>query len=318
MEPARAFSQNTPVILGSQGYRHKVCQLNRFPQYQTWNKGEISTDLLTCGIIGFLLAWLIKKPTRRLLDLSGLVRHNYAGREIPTSAGVIFVTSASLAVIITVILWGSTGSNARVAFPCLLLVVGASLAGLIDDVYGSHVSRGLIGHLRAFVKERRTTTGVLKAVIIWLFALFSVTASRGAKPLLALVFDATLISLAANFTNLLDLRPARSVKAFSITLALLLAGDCSSSAALVPFGLTGGVLAVLNDELSEECMMGDAGANPLGAALGYWVALRLSQLVKVFVLLFLISVHIYSERFSLSRTIDGNSVLRFIDRLGRS
>lgn len=253
-----------------------------------------------------------------MLDLSGLVQRNYAGKEIPTSAGVIFVTSASLAVIATVIFWGSTDSKAQVAFPCLLLVVGSSLAGLIDDVYGSHVSRGLIGHVKASVKEGKTTTGLLKAVIIWLLALFSVTASRGVEPLWALVSDATLISLAANFTNLLDLRPARSVKAFSIALALLLAGDCPSSAGLVPFGLAGGVLAVLNDELSEECMMGDAGANPLGAALGYWVALRLPQLVKAFVLLFLISVHIYSERFSLSKTIDENPILRFIDRLGRS
>ncbi len=61
--------------------------------------------------------------------------------------------------------------------------------------------------------------------------------------------------------------------------------------------------------------MGDAGANPLGAVLGYWVVLRSSPIVKTSVLLLLIGVHIYSERRSLSITIDANPVLRFIDLL---
>lgn len=64
--------------------------------------------------------------------------------------------------------------------------------------------------------------------------------------------------------------------------------------------------------------MGDAGANPLGAALGYWVAVSLPLHTKAFVLLSLISVHIYTECHSLSKVIDKNPVLRFIDRLGRS
>lgn len=253
-----------------------------------------------------------------MLGLSGLVRKNYSGKQIPTSAGVIFVTSASFAAMIAVVLYGFTSLKAQSALLCLLLVVGSSLVGLIDDVCSSDASRGLIGHVKTSVKERQMTTGLLKAVIIWSLAFVSVTVSRGAKPLFILVFDATLISLAANFMNLLDLRPLRSIKAFSIILALLLLGDYHSSAGLVSVGLAGGVLAALNDELSEECMMGDAGANPLGAALGYWIASRLAVFVKALALLFLILVHIYSERRSLSKAIDGNSVLRFIDRLGRS
>jgi len=275
--------------------------------------------LLSCGIIAVFLASLIKRPTRRLLGDSGLVRRNYAGKLIPTSEGVIFVIAAFWAVMITEIGNGITAQEARMNLSCLMLTVGSSFVGLVDDVYGSHVSRGIAGHIKAFLKEKRITTGIIKAVVIWLLAAVSVTLSAaGIHNLFTLIFDATLISLAANFMNLLDLRPGRSVKAFFIILVLLIAYDSRSPAAPVPVGLAGAVLAGLSDELREQCMMGDAGANPLGAALGYWVAVSLSSFTRVFVLLSLISVHIYSERRSLSKVIDGNSILRFIDRLGRS
>jgi UDP-GlcNAc:undecaprenyl-phosphate GlcNAc-1-phosphate transferase len=219
---------------------------------------------------------------------------------------------------ITMICHGATDTNVRTSLSCLLLIVGSSLVGLIDDVYGSHVSRGLRGHVKTLLRDRRITTGMQKAVVIWLLAAVSITMSANVHGLATLIFDATLISLAANFINLLDLRPGRSVKAFLIIFVSLMAFDCRSPAAPVPVGLAGAALAGLSDELREQCMMGDAGANPLGAALGYWVAVSLPLHTKAFVLLSLISVHIYTERHSLSKAIDKNPVLRFIDRLGRS
>lgn len=284
----------------------------------TQDVGEILTNLLTCGIVAAFLASFIKKPSRRLLGISGLSRHNYTGKLIPTSAGVIFVTAAFWAVMITGIPNGITDTKVRTSLSCLLLIVGSSLVGLIDDAFGSHESRGLSGHIKAFWVEKKITTGMQKAVVIWLLAAVSVTLSANVHSLFTLISDATLISLAANFMNLLDLRPGRSVKVFLIILVLLIACDCQSPAAPVSVGLAGAVLAGFNDELSEKCMMGDAGANPLGAALGYWIVVSLSLFAKAFVLLSLISVHVYSERHSLSGIIDKNSVLRFIDGLGRS
>lgn len=228
------------------------------------------------------------------------------------------MTAAFWAVMVSVICRGATDTDSRTSLSCLLLILGSSLVGLIDDVYGSHVSRGLTGHIKTLLRDRRITTGLQKAVVIWLLAAVSVIVSAHVQGLVALIFDATLISLAANFINLLDLRPGRSAKAFFIILVSLMTFDYRSPAALVPMGLAGAVLAGLSDELSEQCMMGDAGANPLGAALGYWIAQSLSLLTKALVLLSLISVHIYSERHSLSKVIDKNPVLRFIDRLGRS
>jgi UDP-N-acetylmuramyl pentapeptide phosphotransferase/UDP-N-acetylglucosamine-1-phosphate transferase len=260
----------------------------------------------------------MRKPSLRLLSLSGLVRENYAGKQIPTSTGATYVVSAFLAAVITVTPGGLTGYRAQEVVPCLLLVIGSSFVGLIDDVFGTHAARGFMGHIKALVIKRTVTTGLLKAVIVWLLAASAITVTTKVRSPLTLVFDATLISLAANFINLLDLQPARSGKVFSISIALLLVCDHHSCIGMVPVGLAGAVLSGFNDELHEKSMIGDAGSNSLGAALGYWVALRLSPIIKAFILLFLVGVHIYSERYSLSRTIDENSVLRFIDRLGRS
>lgn len=271
-----------------------------------------------CAIIAFLLVRLLKSPGLKLLRLSGLVRQNYAGKLIPTSTGVVLVSCTFVATVTTIALYGLMTSITGCSLPCLMLVVGSSFIGLVDDMYGSHVSRGLTGHVKALVREGRVTTGLLKAGIVWLLAIVAVSLSSGVLSAPVVVMDAVLISLTANFMNLLDLRPLRSVKVFFIILGLLLAGDFHSPLALVPVGLAGSALAGAKDELNEECMLGDAGANPLGASLGYWMALQSSMTAKALVLFFLAGIHVYSERHSLSKTIDKNPVLRIIDRLGRS
>ncbi|OFX16735.1 MAG: hypothetical protein A2Z18_04040 [Armatimonadetes bacterium RBG_16_58_9] len=60
-------------------------------------------------------------------------------------------------------------------------------------------------------------------------------------------------------------------------------------------------------------MMGDAGANALGAALGLTVALDAPVLMLPAIAL-MIAIHAYSERNSISDLIERNRVLRSIDR----
>lgn len=77
----------------------------------------------------------------------------------------------------------------------------------------------------------------------------------------------------------------------------------------------GGVLAYLPWDMRRVVMMGDAGANPLGALLGIGI-IGLAGPMRAFSLLLLIGIHLYSEKYSLSRLIDDNPVLRFLDKLG--
>jgi hypothetical protein len=63
-------------------------------------------------------------------------------------------------------------------------------------------------------------------------------------------------------------------------------------------------------------MLGDAGANALGAVVG---TLLLAGPVWLLLLVaaVLLALQLLSERVSFSRVIDGNRLLRAADRLGR-
>jgi len=272
--------------------------------------------LLICGIIAALFTLLAKKTGLRFLETSGLVKRNYAGKPVPTSAGIILVLAASFAVTITATCFAASKTDPEISLTGLPLVMGSCFVGFIDDVYGSHDSKGLRGHLQAFLKERRITTGLQKAVGIWLLAAFTVILSTEG-PRAVFILDATLISLAANVMNLLDFRPGRSMKAFLVFFACLAPLGRSSSAGPVCAGLAGAVLIGLRDDLAERSMMGDSGANPLGAALGFWATVSFSLPVRAFLLLSLIGIHVYSERNSLSTAISKSPILSFLDGLGR-
>jgi hypothetical protein len=64
-------------------------------------------------------------------------------------------------------------------------------------------------------------------------------------------------------------------------------------------------------------MLGDTGANLLGAVLGLAVVLEASRPVRTVVLVALILLNLASERVSFSAVIDRTPGLRQFDRLGR-
>ena len=88
-----------------------------------------------------------------------------------------------------------------------------------------------------------------------------------------LLVDAVLIALAANLGNLLDRAPGRTLKAAAIAyvpLAIVL-GDGAVGVAIAP--AMGAAFGLLPDDLRERLMLGDAGANVIGAVLGLGVVL---------------------------------------------
>ena len=64
-------------------------------------------------------------------------------------------------------------------------------------------------------------------------------------------------------------------------------------------------------------MLGDTGANLLGAVLGLAVVLETSRPVRTVVLIALIFLNLASERVSFTKVIDATPGLRHLDRLGR-
>jgi UDP-N-acetylmuramyl pentapeptide phosphotransferase/UDP-N-acetylglucosamine-1-phosphate transferase len=141
-----------------------------------------------------------------------------------------------------------------------------------------------------------------------------------------LLVDGAVVALAANLANLFDRAPGRVTKVASVSVvALVLAcmfGAPGPVDAVLPglFGVVvvmGAAWGLLMPELREEMMLGDTGANPMGAAIGLAVVLTQSQAVRLGVLLLLLALNLVSERVSFSSVIQRVGVLRVVDQLGR-
>ena len=230
---------------------------------------------------------------------------NYAGHQVPTGLGLTFVFSAVLG-------WMAFPDVMQGQWPAVVVVLGFGLLGLIDDLLGDRMQRGFRGHLSAFV-QGRLTTGALKAFGGAVLALLVARLTRAGVGFA--VIQALLMVLMANFINLLDLRPGRAGKVVvCLSLPLVLIGS-KTHWLLV---LIGAVIGYLPWDLREKAMMGDTGANALGAALGFAMAASLPVWLQIAILLALAFLNLASERVSFSRIIAQNRVLRWLDELGRT
>ena len=130
--------------------------------------------------------------------------------------------------------------------------------------------------------------------------------------------DAALVALAANLGNLLDRAPGRTIKVALLAYVpvALAAGTSPVGLALAP--VLGAGAGLLRADLRERLMLGDTGANLLGAVLGLGVVLETSRPVRTAVLVALVLLNLASERVSFSSVIARVSALRFLDELGRS
>lgn len=214
-----------------------------------------------------------------------------------------------------------------------LLVV---LAGLSDDLLephleskrkpGSKVAKGLKGHLGA-LKKGRITTGNLKILMVGAGSLgYALAAKRiRGSSVQELGLDAYNTAALANLINLFDLRPGRALKVSSLLLLgnLLLVragGDCSQATLLakqVAWLEAGKIVALFPADLKAQSMLGDTGANILGANLGLLLALQASVPFKVLSALGATSLILLSEKISFSQVIDNHSVLKWLDQMGR-
>lgn len=285
--------------------------------------------VLAAGIAGFLAGRLLWLSAGSLLRSPTMLRANYRDRHIPTAAGLILVLAALL-VEAGRTLMGAGGlrsggtpgiAGAPLSGPrpvVLLAVVGFGLLGLVDDLVGDGNDRGFRGHLTALARGR-VTTGVLKLAGGAAVALVAV-ASLGARPLGRLLADAALVALAANLGNLFDRAPGRVVKVSAmwfvvVVVAAAFAGQAAVLAA--PAVVVGAGLALLGDDLRERLMMGDTGANVLGAMVGLGVGMVASAGVRSGVLVVVLALNVAGELFSFSRVIDSVGLLRAFDQAGR-
>jgi UDP-N-acetylmuramyl pentapeptide phosphotransferase/UDP-N-acetylglucosamine-1-phosphate transferase len=208
------------------------------------------------------------------------------------------------------------------AAPALVATVGCvvvAAAGLVDDLVPQR-ARGLRGHLRALA-DGDVTTGVLKLVVI-LGASVYVEASLGPRSIAGTVAAVVVLAASANLWNGLDVAPGRALKAYllasaAVALVALAASVRGWSAASVCVGVTAGALVVLPFDLRERAMLGDAGANLLGFALGIALVTAASDPVLIVVAVIVVALNVVAETYTLSRAIERIAPLRWLDGLGR-
>jgi glucosyl-3-phosphoglycerate synthase len=167
-------------------------------------------------------------------------------------------------------------------------VAAVAAIGLADDLW-SGPERGFRAHLRA-----RRTTGMLKLVGIPLVGLLATRRASGAL----------LVGLAANVVNQLDTRPGRALKAY-LAAALVVDAPVRVAVLLLPY------------DLREMAMLGDTGANALGAMLGLNSVERFTGRGRWVAIGALAGLTILGERTSLGDAIERTPGLAQLDRLGR-
>ncbi len=127
------------------------------------------------------------------------------------------------------------------------------------------------------------------------------------------VLTTGLVAGTANLVNLLDLRPGRAAKAGALAAVTTLRGPAGDLVA----GPLGAALAVLPADLGERVMLGDAGANSLGALLGLRLAAVPGRAARAGLLAAVCALTLASERVSFTAVIEATPGLRGLDRLGR-
>jgi UDP-N-acetylmuramyl pentapeptide phosphotransferase/UDP-N-acetylglucosamine-1-phosphate transferase len=276
-----------------------------------------------CGVlVGWGIGFWAAPQVLAGLARSSLARVNYRHQEVVAGLGLLLplgllVWAAPLAVAARAD--PLRAGRAGLLAPSGLAVVVAGLAfvllGLVDDlVEDPGGSRGFRGHLRALARGRLTGGGIKLLGGVLAGLLVAGLAVPGDKPAWAVLLGGLVVASAANTANLLDLRPGRCAKVF---LPLWVAGCLiDPGGGAWSAGLAGAALAALPFDLREEGMLGDAGANGLGAVVGTLLLAGPMWLLWAAAAL-LVALQLASERVSFSRVIEGNRVLRAADRLGR-
>lgn len=235
---------------------------------------------------------------------------NYKGENIPYIMGLLFIFVQTITLLILYIFFVE---DTYILFYLISITI-IGLVGLLDDLIGERDIKGLKGHIKSFLKGN-PTTGSIKAGVGFLISfLLSLLISKNP---LDFIVNTFLIALFTNYNNIFDLRPGRTIKAFIFASILLLITRNINKYEYFIYSFYGILIIYFPMDLKAKAMMGDVGSNVLGITLGIYCSLSNSLTVKIIYLAILVVIHIIAEKYSFTKIIDNNKILKFIDDLGR-
>ncbi len=198
-------------------------------------------------------------------------------------------------------------------------MLGAGSFGLLDDLGERGSAKGFRGHLGA-LRRGELTTGLVKiagigATGLAAGALALPRAGGAERPgLVDVVTSGMLVAGGANLANLFDLRPGRALKVVLLHAPALAA---SGPGGTLVAATVGPAVALLPEDLGERAMLGDCGANALGALLGTAAVAQAPRPVRLGLLAAVTGLILASEKVSFTKVIESTPVLRELDGLGR-
>ena len=233
-------------------------------------------------------------------------RTNHRGEPVTLLEGPAVAAGAATGALL------GPGIPARARAALTVAAAGAAGFGGYDDLAGSGDRRGFRGHLGALARGE-VTTGAVKLGGIGTTGLAAAALLGGGPADLAV--NAGLVAGGANLLNLFDLRPGRAIKVALAGGGLLAAA--SPAARPVAAAPLGAAAALLPEDLAERAMLGDSGANALGAMLGVAAAAALPRPARLAALTVIISLTAASEMVSFTAVIARTPMLNWADMLGR-
>ncbi len=234
-------------------------------------------------------------------------RGNHRGEPVTLLEGPAVTAGAIAGVLAQAVLDAGGGPGRRRAAAMVVAGAGAAAFGAYDDLAGSADRRGFRGHLGA-LRHGEVTTGAVKLGGIGAAGIVSAALAGGGPA--DVLLNAGLVAASANMLNLFDLRPGRAIK---VALACGAPGVPGVPGTVAPLGAAA---ALLPEDLGERAMLGDAGANALGAMLGA-AAGGLPRPARIALLAGLAALTAASEKVSFTTVIERTPALRRLDMLGR-
>lgn len=268
------------------------------------------------GVVVTALLWTGMRP---VFERPIFLRTNVRGLQVPVGAGVLLPAAAvfGVTVLSAIDVLGVEVSRTSVASAHLTLsaVLGFSLWGLLDDVAQDEGVSGYRGHVSALLRGR-LSAGALKLLAGGALSLV-VVAPIAEESAVRLAIDGLLVALSANLANLFDRAPGRTSKVALVAAAGVIAAGGAGPATVGVAFVAGGVLALLWPDLRERLMLGDAGSNSVGAAIGLGVVLNCSETTRTIVMCAVLGLNLLSEAVSFSAVIRRTPPLRLLDEWGR-
>lgn len=283
------------------------------------------------SIVYLGIGWLVLPRVSQFVTMHQIVEKNYNDELIPNAMGIFIGVMLVVYLVLLSMMHVFIPFNSVAVFvnmtqfsAYLLALCAVCFVGWLDDTVGDKQTKGFAGHWQKWKKDKIMTTGWIKmwttgALALWMCMLLPhATFAPMTWLSLHIVLPFLLMTLMTNAVNLLDVRPGRALKFYSLSMILLAVFGTHWTAYIIyalPVALC--ALILLRHDLRAKMMIGDTGANVLGFSLGYCLCIAMPIWVQIIIVMLLIGMHWIAAKSSITRLIADVKWLNWLDHLGR-